>query len=130
MTKGERLDNVLDSVSSNVSDRVDQLAERMVSKKADSKKARPWNDALVQRYFPYFVVVCIVMWLISCILTGSDTFGEVIRILCLVFVVGFAVLGLIGYTSVPSGPFPRWTLFLVAYIIVPIKWVIGDLTET
>ena len=63
MTKGERLDNVLDSVSSNVSDRVDQLAERMVSKKADSKKARPWNDALVQRYFPYFVVVCIVMWL-------------------------------------------------------------------
>ena len=108
--QGGEVDNVLDSVSSNVSDRVDQLAERMVSKKADSKKARPWNDALVQRYFPYFVVVCIVMWLISCILTGSDTFGEVIRILCLVFVVGFAVLGLIGYTSVPSGPFPRWTL--------------------
>ena len=117
MTKGERLDNVLDSVSSNVSDRVDQLAERMVSKKADSKKARSWN-------------VCIVMWLISCILTGSDTFGEVIRILCLVFVVGFAVLGLIGYTSVPSGPFPRWTLFLVAFIIAAIQWVIGDITES
>ena len=130
MTKGERLDNVLDSVSSNVSDRVDQLAERMVSKKADSKKARSWNDALVQRYFPYFVVVCIVMWLISCILTGSDTFGEVIRILCLVFVVGFAVLGLIGYASVPSGPFPRWTLFLVAFIIAAIQWVIGDITES
>lgn len=130
MAKGDKLDNMLDSVSDNVSDRVDHIAERMMSKKADSHKTRPWNDAPVQKYFPYFLVICIVVWLLSCILTGADSFGEVIRMLCLIFVVGFAAVGLIGYPFMPSGPFPRWTLFLVAFIIAAIQWVIGDFTQS
>ncbi len=130
MAKGDKLDNMLDSVSDNVSDRVDHIAERMISKKADSHKIRPWNDAPVQKYFPYFLVICIVVWLLSCILTGADSFGEVIRMLCLIFVVGFAAVGLIGYPFMPSGPFPRWTLFLVAFIIAAIQWVIGDFTQS
>ncbi|MGN0098975.1 MAG: hypothetical protein ACI38Y_06595 [Candidatus Methanomethylophilaceae archaeon] len=128
MAKGERLDNMLDSVSDNLSDRVDHIAERIVSKKADSHKVRPWNDAPVQKYFPYFLIVCIVIWLISCIVTGADSFGEVIRMLCLIFVVGFAVLGLVGYRHVPSGQFPRWVLFQIALIIACIQWFIGDIT--
>lgn len=128
MVKGDRFDSMLDSVSENVSDRLDSIAKRIVSKRADFHRALPWNDAPVQRYFPYFLVLCIVVWFVSCLIAGSDSFGEVIRMLCLVFVVGFAAVGLVGYPFMPSGPFPRWTLFLVAFVIAFIEWGIGDIT--
>lgn len=128
MVKGDRFDSILDSVSENVSDRLDSIAKRVVSKRADSPRERPWNDAPIQRFFPYFLALCIIVWFLSCIIAGSDSFGEVIRMLCLVFVVGFAVVGLAGYPFMPSGPFPRWTLFLVAFVIAFIEWSIGDIT--
>ena len=74
---------------------MDHAAERLQPKR-DAIKQVPDRDTRLTRAFPYFVAMCLVIWLCGFIYVGDFTFSKLVELLCLVFVVCFAILGVLG----------------------------------
>lgn len=124
MTKGEKLDSMVGSLSERIAPKTDKLVERLGSKEAEREESS-LDERLVLKYFPYFVIVALVCWMIISFVTGTRTIGDFLGNLCLVFTSGFAILGILFFRFIPCGIFPRWLLVLAAIIISEIQWIIG-----
>ena len=107
-----------------INDKVDQAAERL-SPKRDSIRSVPDRDQRIIRIFPYFVGMCLAIWLIGFLYVGEFTFSKMIELLCLVFVSCFAILGVPCLIMMDRGVFNNWVMFGIAVVMTGFMWVSG-----
>lgn len=112
-----------------MNERVDSLADRFTS----DGSADAYGDWEASRhvlgFFPIFIVACVVFWIAITAYLGSFSFESVISNLCLVFIGGFAILGMIVVWNVPKGPFPMWFVFVAAVFLALVQWIVGDIVD-
>ena len=75
--------------------------------------------------FPYFLVVCLVIWVLSILYLQDYRFSKLLEILCLVFVVCFAILGVPCTVVMDRGVFSNWAVFGLAVLLTGILWLSG-----
>ena len=68
-----------------VSDFVDDAAGRLYPRR-DSIKSVPDRDRRLIRAFPYFIALCLILWICSILYLGDYSFSKLVEILCLSFV--------------------------------------------
>lgn len=107
-----------------INERVDHAAERLQPKR-DAIKQVPDRDTRLTRMFPYFVAMCLVIWLCGFIYVGDFTFSKLVELLCLVFVACFAILGVPCLIMMDRGVFNNWVLFALAVVLSGLMWVSG-----
>lgn len=107
-----------------INERVDHAAERLQPKR-DAIKQVPDRDTRLTRAFPYFVAMCLVIWLCGFIYVGDFTFSKLVELLCLVFVVCFAILGVPCLIMMDRGVFNNWVLFGLAVFLSGLMWLSG-----
>lgn len=119
-------DRIEDAVR-NANEVVDHIAE-MRDRSRDKSPFIKNGDKKVLRIFPYFVVVCLVFWIVATLYNGSITLTRVIETLCLSFTFCFAVLGIYCTLAMPRGVFSGWGTLLIAVILTCILWTYSHLT--
>lgn len=107
-----------------INERVDHAAERLQPKR-DAIKQVPDRDTRLIRMFPYFVAMCLVIWLCAFIYVGEFSFSKLVELLCLVFVACFAILGVPCLIMMDRGVFNNWVLFALAVVLSGLMWVSG-----
>lgn len=127
MPKGEKLDNLIESVTDNVAPKADELVERLGGR--SDHDPRNFDEHIVLRYFPLFVVLCVVVWLAVSLITGTSAIGDFLGNLCLVFATGFAILGILFFRYIPNGPFPKWVVVVAAFCISGVQWFLGTILD-
>ena len=116
----------MEPVNEKMGDRMDHLAEHLSNGECQVVKPVPLEKDLgITKYFPYFVVACLVGWIADILYLNNFTFSVLIENLCLVFVTGFALLGMYCTKGMEKGPFPKWALFLFAVGISALIWWVG-----
>ena len=103
---------------------IDKAADRLPSSREPSKERDVFARKLLH-YFPYFVGVCIILWLVIIITQGMFDFSRLIEVLCLVFVTAFAILGVPCAYFSDKGVFSMWAAFGFTILMTCIMWVIG-----
>ena len=107
-----------------INEKVDQVAERLPPKR-DSIRSVPDRDQRIIRVFPYFIGMCLVIWLIGYLYVGEFTFSKMIELLCLVFVSCFAILGVPCLIMMDRGVFNNWVMFAIAVVMTSFMWISG-----
>ena len=107
-----------------VSKVLDNAAERL-SPHRDGIRSVPDRDRRLIRAFPYFLAMCVVIWLASIVYLGDYSFSKLVEILCLVFVACFAMLGVPCLVMMDRGVFNNWVLFGLAVFLSGLMWLSG-----
>lgn len=108
----EDLSDLLDNAAA-------KLHPRSVFHKSDGR------DQRIVRVFPYFVVICIIIWACGLVYLGDFSFSKILEILCLVFVSCFAILGVPCFLVMDRGVFSSWVLLAGTVVLTLILWVSG-----
>lgn len=103
---------------------IDKAADRLPSSREPSKERDVFGRKLLQA-FPYFVVICIFFWTIIICQQGEFTFSRMVEVLCLVFVAGFAILGVPCIYYAEKGVFSMWASFAFTILMTCIMWISG-----
>jgi len=103
---------------------IDKAADRLPSSREPSKERDVFGRKLL-RAFPYFVVICIFFWTIIIFQQGEFTFSRMVEVLCLVFVSGFAILGVPCIYYAEKGVFSMWASFAFTILMTCIMWISG-----
>ncbi len=103
---------------------IDRAADRMPGHREPSPEAERFNRKLLSS-FPRFVVVCILVWTFAIFLQGTFTFSRVVEVLCLVFVAGFAIIGVPCACYAEKGVFSIWAMFGFAIVMTCVLWIAG-----
>ena len=117
----------LDEAVENASERVDQVALRV--QRPDDRASKTMNDMRITRIFPYFVGICILLWIVAIFCTEASTFSKFVELLCLSFTFCFAVLGVPCTVIMPKGVFSKWAVFEFAVILTLIMWLFNYITD-
>lgn len=117
----------LDEAVENASERVDQVALRV--QRPDSRGSKTMDDMRITRIFPYFVGICILLWIIAIFCAEASTFSKFVELLCLSFTFCFAVLGVPCTVIMPKGVFSKWAVFEFAVILTLIMWLFNYITD-
>ena len=123
--KRTSLEESVTPVSDSMGKHMDNLAEQLSKEEVVTRVVPLEKDLKVTKCFPYFVLVCIIGWIADILYLNNYTFTVLIENLCLVFVTGFALLGMYFTYSMEKGPFPKWFLFLAAVAISAVIWWVG-----
>lgn len=107
-----------------VSQRIDRAADRLRPRSGPQVVLRD-RDLRLTRLFPYFVGLCLLIWLATLLYLGDYSIGKVIEILCLSFVACFAVLGVPCSLLMDRGAFSNWVPFLLAIAMAGLLWLAG-----
>ncbi len=107
---------------------IDRAADRMPGRREPPKEREEFNRGLL-RSFPYFVVICILVWMIVIFLQGTFTFSRLIEVLCLVFVTAFAILGVSCMYHSEKGVFSLWAMFAFAILMTLVLWAADVVTD-
>lgn len=105
-----------------VSDFVDDAAGRLYPRR-DSIKSVPDRDRRLIRAFPYFIALCLILWICSILYLGDYSFSKLVEILCLSFVACFAALGVPCLLMMDKGVFSTWVIFLLAVFMTGLLWL-------
>lgn len=103
---------------------IDKAADRLPSSREPSKERDEFGRKLLQA-FPYFMVICILTWTFIIFLQGEFTFSRMVEVLCLVFVVGFAIIGVPCTYYSDKGVFSMWAAFAFTILMTCILWIAG-----
>ncbi len=103
---------------------IDKAADRLPSSREPSKERDVFGRKLLQA-FPYFVVVCIFLWTIIIFAQGEFTFSRMVEVLCLVFVAGFAIIGVPCTYYAERGVFSMWAMFSLTVMMTCVMWISG-----
>ena len=85
-------------------------------------------DAKIVQHFPVFVGVCIAFWIFAIFFMEEFTLQNIIKILCVVFIAGFTVIGAPIFFLMADGVFPKWILLVDAALFSGIAALYGHLT--
>lgn len=88
------------------------------------------DDSLIFKYFPYFVVVCLLLWLTSCLFTDVGNAAKVIELLCLSFTLCFAVLGFYCSLTLDDGILPNYLIVGLALLLTGVLWIFNFIIDT
>lgn len=105
-------------------DLIDRAAGKLYPR-GEHGKSIPDRDYRITRMFPYFLVVCLVIWVLSILYLQDYRFSKLLEILCLVFVVCFAILGVPCTIVMDRGVFSNWAVFGLAVLLTGILWLSG-----
>ena len=105
-----------------VSKVLDNAAERL-SPHRDGIRSVPDRDRRLIRAFPYFLGMCVVIWLTSIVYLGDYSFSKLVEILCLVFVACFAMLGVPCLVMMDRGVFNNWIIFMLSVCMTGMLWI-------
>ncbi len=117
----------LDEAVENASERVDQVVLRV--QRQEDPGPGTMDDIRITRLFPYFIVICLIIWLVSVVFIGATTFVKIIEILCLSFTFCFAVIGIPCAKIMPEGVFSKWSVFAFAVLLTAILWLFNWITD-
>lgn len=117
-TRRRRVDNLL------LGDKVRRLSRRLfgedelkVSPKVDSR------DQFILKYFPSFILMCIVIWIISLCYQHDYSIAMLIQLLCLVFSTMFALIGIPCFIQMDHGPHSKSMIISLNLIFSLIIWL-------
>ncbi len=105
-----------------VSNLLDNAATRLYPRR-DSIKSVPDRDQRLIKSFPYFIALCLVIWIGCMVYLGDYSFSKLVEILCLTFVACFAVLGVPCLIMMDRGVFSNWVIFLLAVFMTGLLWL-------
>ncbi len=121
-------DGRLESSIESAEERVNRAAERR-----PREERGPYiggGERFVRRVFPWFVLVCILVWAAGMVFIDNYTLAKAIEVLCLSFTLCFAVLGVPCTLMMPRGAFSGWLVALLALVLTCLLWlssyVVGD----
>lgn len=109
-----------------INERVDSAAERLYPRR-DSIRDVPDKDRRIISVFPYFLAVCLVIWVCGIVYIGDYRFSKLIEVLCLVFVSCFAIFGVPCLLMIDKGVFSVWVMVGMAVIMALFSWGSGIL---
>ncbi len=116
----------LDEAVENASERVDQVVLRV--QRPEARRSKMMDDARITGMFPYFVGICVLLWIVSIFLIGASTFSKIIELLCLSFTFCFAVLGVPCARVMPNGVFSKWAVLATAVLLTSVLWLFNYAT--
>ena len=105
-----------------VSDALDSAAERLHPNR-DGIKPVPDRDRRLIKSFPYFLAMCLVIWVCCIVYLGDYSFSKLVEILCLAFVACFAALGVPCLLMMDRGVFNNWIIFLLSVFMTGLLWI-------
>lgn len=117
-------DRRFSEVFEDLNDRVDRAAMRLYPR-MDSIRSVPDRDLRLTRMFPYFIALCIIIWICALLYLQDFRFSKIVEILCLVFVACFALLGVPCLVMMDRGVFSNWILFALALVMTGFMWLSG-----
>ncbi|MBQ8644131.1 MAG: hypothetical protein IJ469_05670 [Candidatus Methanomethylophilaceae archaeon] len=117
--KDGRLKDGIESIN----DRIDHLAERVSPDMRAVFFHSERRDLTITRYFPFFILACLVLWVVVMMYLGDYSFPKLLENLCLVFVVMFALIGTMFFRMLNAGTFPRWSLLIGSLAISSLIWL-------
>jgi len=82
----------------------------------------------IVRFFPLFLVICVVFWMAMLVYDGRYTTATVMQSLCLSFMICFAVLGVFLYPTMARGPLRKVTLLIFAALFAFLVMLVGEAT--
>lgn len=110
-------------------DRLEQLsvildkASGRLSPRKDSGHHVENPDRRLVRMFPYFLAICILVWITSLVYLGDYSFSKIVEILCLSFVACFAILGVPCVFFIERGTFSNWVIFAYCLVMTGVMWL-------
>ena len=116
-----KTDRLNDSVEA-LNDRLDRVSERISHGNEPEHVTSHDADRAVLSKFPYFLVVCAVMWLAVMVFINQWTFAKTVEMICLVFVSAFSVVGLVCIFYMDRGPFPKLLMLALAFVVSAVMW--------
>ncbi len=120
MMRGRWIDEKMETISN----KVDNAAARLHPRR-DSIKTVPDRDQRLTGIFPYFIGICLAIWICGYVYIGDFTFSKLIETLCLVFVVCFAILGVPCLLVMDRGVFSNWVILALVVAMTGLMWVSG-----
>lgn len=121
-------DGRFESAIESAEDRVNRAATRR-----PRRERGPYiegGEEFVRRVFPWFLAVCVAVWIAGMLFIGVYTLAKAIEVLCLSFTLCFGVLGFPCALMMPRGAFSGWALALLALGLTCLLWlssyVVGD----
>ncbi len=108
----------------NLNEIIDKAADRLPSSRKPSVEREDFSRKLLD-IFPYFVVVCLVLWVFIVFAQGVFTFSRLIEVLCLLFVTGFAIIGVPCTYYSEKGVFSLWAVLAFTTLLTCILWISG-----
>ncbi len=113
---------LLESVNDNIDSFVGRLGPRRDAIKVINK------DERVVRSFPYFLAMCLLVWIAGIVFLGDYSISKILEVLCLVFVSCFALLGVPCMITMEKGIFSNWAVFAEAVVLSILLWFAGLFT--
>lgn len=107
-----------------ISDLLDRAAGKLYPR-GEHGRSVPNLDHRLTRIFPYFLVVCLAIWVLSLLYLQDFRFSKLIEILCLVFVTCFAIIGVPCTVVMDRGVFSNWVIFAMALVLTGFLWISG-----
>ena len=107
----------------------DDLVERFPESREYIQGVSLENDVRLTKIFPFFLVVCIVLWIALLFIRDNFSLAAIVELLCLSFIGCFSVLGLIFFPFMDGGPLPKWKIFLISLIMAAVQIGFGQLLE-
>ncbi len=107
---------------------INKAAEVIPDEKKRPIRSSESRDAKIAKYFPLFVVGCVVIWIISVVVSGSYTLQSIIKILCVIFILGFTAIGIPLFALMNQGVFPKWALAVHAAFLSFLVVLFGNFT--
>ncbi|MBQ8180304.1 MAG: hypothetical protein IJ026_07740 [Candidatus Methanomethylophilaceae archaeon] len=124
-SRREMVERGIDSVN----DRVDGFTGRRGSGDWRDRLVPESQDRMILRMFPYFLMGCILCWIMVMFYVEEVTVSSMIVNLCLVFVIAFSLLGLVLFPIMPRGPFPKVYMVLSAIVLSAVLWFFGTMMD-
>lgn len=106
-----------------ITDRLRNLSYRIFEE--DEIKLDPnqeYKDKLILKFFPLFIVVCIIVWIVSLIYQNEYSLALMIQLLCLVFTTLFALLGIPCFIVMERGKYSKFAIILINTVFSLIIW--------
>lgn len=113
-----------------IGDRIDHLAVRMFGN--DDIRPNPHmeaRDRRILRHFPMFLGICVLIWIVAILYQDDFSLGMLIQLLCLVFCTMFALLGMVCFIFMDSGPFPRSFVLTYGLVASALVWIFMAATD-
>lgn len=117
-------DDIIPRKLEGVSNLVDRAAERLHPGARPGKDAERMDPVIIGA-FPYFIAICVLMWTCIMVYIGDYRFSKMIEILCLVFVMCFAAIGIPCSCIMEKGVFSRWAMLALTLIMTCVLWMSG-----
>jgi len=111
----EELDQMRDKTLENISAKVDKAAIKHEDKNIKGPRIKNGEGALL-KFFPYFVIVCVVLSIVASVIPGF-TLEVFLQKICVIFLFGFIILGGHCFFMMPAGIFSKPAMFVMALAI-------------